>query len=171
MAFELLGWPDEEVTLDLDHRDFPYAGKFVMSSTGKAISRSDGDVVAAASFSADRTDSSQLWIRYLAVHREYQGEGLGEQLCRGVHAAARERGYETVVIAVNNPHAYVSAYRAGFAFTGRETGIAELILSTAAERTQATYQDGLERFLGRNGIDSRFIQDKLDEATPADQSP
>ncbi|ERH03826.1 MAG: hypothetical protein J07HR59_00951, partial [Halorubrum sp. J07HR59] len=37
MEFTVLGWPPEAPTLRLDFRTFAYAGKFVMSTTGKAV--------------------------------------------------------------------------------------------------------------------------------------
>ena len=37
MEPRLLGWPEDGPTLRLDHRRFSYAGKFVMSNTGKAV--------------------------------------------------------------------------------------------------------------------------------------
>ncbi|MFB6303558.1 MAG: GNAT family N-acetyltransferase [Haloferacaceae archaeon] len=37
MEFSVVGWPEDGPTLDLDHRRFAYAGKFVMSTTGKAV--------------------------------------------------------------------------------------------------------------------------------------
>jgi GNAT superfamily N-acetyltransferase len=43
MEFRLLGWPADGPTLRLDHRRFAYAGKFVMSNTGKAVVREDAD--------------------------------------------------------------------------------------------------------------------------------
>ncbi|MUV90296.1 GNAT family N-acetyltransferase, partial [Halapricum sp. CBA1109] len=48
MEYALLGWADDGPTLRLDHERFAYAGKFVMSATGKAVARADGDVLAAA---------------------------------------------------------------------------------------------------------------------------
>ena len=39
MEYVLLGWPPDGPTLRLDHRRFAYAGKFVMSTTGKAVVR------------------------------------------------------------------------------------------------------------------------------------
>ena len=47
MEFALLGWPEDGHSLRLDYREFAYAGKFVMTSTGKAVV-GDAGVVAAA---------------------------------------------------------------------------------------------------------------------------
>ena len=47
MEFEILGDEADGPTLELDYREFAYAGKFVMSSTGKSVARADGDVVGA----------------------------------------------------------------------------------------------------------------------------
>ena len=179
----LLGWPPDGPTLRLDHRRFSYAGKFVMSNTGKAVVREgDGEgggpgdphrrgdggagndggggeyadgVLAAAAFNEDRTDPSTLWLRYVTVRADRRGEGLGPRLCAFVTARAAERGYDRVRIAVNNPFAYEALYRAGFAFTGEETGLAELVLERpaggpAADRSAATYRDGLQRYRDRD---------------------
>jgi len=123
----LLGWPPDGPTLSLDHERFAYAGKFVMSATGKAVAREDGTVGAVA-FSADRTDETCLRLRYVTVRDDRRGEGIGPRLLRFVSERAREHGYESVRIAVNNPFAYEACSRAGFAFTGQETGLAELVL-------------------------------------------
>src|SRR6056297_3584918 len=102
MEFVVLGWPPDGPTLRLDYRHFAYAGKFVMSNTGKAVVRetsdretgpalapSDGDddagdydagIVAALAFNADRTDDATLWYRYVTVHSAAKGRGLGPRL-------------------------------------------------------------------------------------------
>jgi len=46
VTFEVLGWPEDGPTLSLDHERFSYAGKFVMSSTGKAVLLSDAAAAA-----------------------------------------------------------------------------------------------------------------------------
>ena len=206
MEFVLLGWPPDGPTVTLDYREFSYAGKFVMSNTGKALAREgrptgaprteragseqgerpasrgderskspgraedgdtdsgppvteDGDaaddVVAAAAFNGDRTDAGTCWIRYITVRRDRRGDGIGPRLAAFVADRAEERGYDRARIAVNNPFAYQALYRAGFAFTGEETGVAELVLDrplgddAAAARSRATYQAGLDRYRAR----------------------
>jgi len=173
MEFALLGWPAAGPTLRLDFREFSYAGKFVMSNTGKAVVRdpwgpraapptvdadverpepgSEGDpferdVVAAAAFNEDRTDPGVLWIRYITTRHDRRGEGIGARLAAFVAERAAERGYRRCRIAVNNPFAYHALYKAGFVFTGRETGLAELVLERPGERDAATYQCGLDTF-------------------------
>ncbi|WP_436925803.1 GNAT family N-acetyltransferase [Halosimplex amylolyticum] len=192
MEYVLLGWPADGPTVTLDYREFSYAGKFVMSSTGKAVVRDpaerasgaegegnpdeptgppvteDGDaaadVVAAAAFNEDRTDSGTCWIRYITVRQDRRGEGIGPRLAAFVADRARDRGYDRARIAVNNPFAYQALYRAGFRFTGEETGVAELVLdrpldgtdgdsdATAAhpDRSRATYQAGLDVYRERD---------------------
>jgi GNAT superfamily N-acetyltransferase len=183
MDFALLGWPPDGPTLRLDYRRFAYAGKFVVGSTGKAVARApaaaggdagddgpppdpdhdsnaavdadfDDDVLAAASFSADRTDPDRLCIRYVTVRSDRRGEGLGSHLLAFVAARADDRGYDRVRIAVNNPAAYRAAHRAGFAFTGSETGLAELVCERPAARPAPrdadAYRDGLDRYRGRD---------------------
>lgn len=163
MEYELLGWPDDGPTLRLDHEQFSYAGKFVMSSTGKAVLRHsdaeqvsddsayDDDVLAAVAFDPDRTDETTLRCRYITVRRDRRGEGLGPRLLRFVADRARARGYERVSIAVNNPYAYEAAYRAGFAYTGETTGLAELVCAfPPADDSRERYQAGLSRYRDRD---------------------
>lgn len=180
MEFVVLGWPPEGPTLRLDYRRFSYAGKFVMSNTGKAVVRApsgndgpadgtgDGDesvaregdgewaddVFAAAAFNEDRTDPAVLWLRYVTVRADRRGDGLGPRLAAFVASRAAERGYERVRIAVNNPFAYEALYKAGFAYVGRRTGLAELVLERPAarpvERDAAAYREGLAAFRERD---------------------
>jgi len=181
MEYALLGWADAGVTLRLDYRRFSYAGKFVMSATGKAVARtaspatdggseradaadrSDGSeddyddgVLAAVAFDADRTDETVCRLRYITVREDRRGEGIGPRLAAFVAARATDRGFERVRIAVNNPYAYEALYRAGFAFTGAETGLAELVLErpagrgAVADRDPDTYRRGLDVYRERD---------------------
>jgi len=152
VEYELLGWPDDGPTLRLDYREFSYAGKFVMSNTGKAVARSEGEVVGAVSFNEDRTDPDRAWLRYVTVREDRRGDGVGPRLAAFATTRLHERGYETVRIAVNNPFAYRALYRAGFGFTGEETGIAELVLTHPSDRDAERYRDGLDRFAGREDL-------------------
>lgn len=174
VTFELLSWPDDGVRLDLDHRKFAYAGKFVLPGTGKAVGRA-GDrtkgermdtgvdgvdapasaeaVLAAVAFDADRTDPNRCRLRYVTVRRDRRGERLGPRLAAFVLDRTVENGwFETARIAVNNPFAYVAAYRAGFGYTGTETGIAELELDypPPADREPERYRRGLAAFGDRD---------------------
>jgi GNAT superfamily N-acetyltransferase len=172
---ELLGWPPDGPTLRLGHERFAYAGKFVMSDTGKAVVRADGDVVAAASFSPDRTDEDVLRIRYVTVRADRRGEGLGPRLAEFVVQRARERGFAVVKIAVNNPFAYEALYRAGFRYTGERTGIAELVLARRCDQTATrtdegapSYSAGLEQFGERDLTDAEraFVERQLSTGQP-----
>lgn len=168
MEFALLGWPEDGPTLRLDHEQFSYAGKFVMSTTGKAVVRAnpatssdpddspdDSDVLAAVAFDADRTDATTLRCRYITVRRDCRGEGIGPRLLRFLSEHARKRGYDRLSIAVNNPYAYEAAYRAGFAFTGETTGIAELVCAFPPDdASHDRYQDGLDRYRERDLTDA-----------------
>ena len=167
MEFALLGWPKDEHPLRLDYRRFAYAGKFVMTTTGKAVVGDDG-VVAAVAFDADRTDSETLCVRYVTVREDRQGERLGPRLLRYLRDCASERGYARVSINVNNPFSYQAAYRAGFCFTGEEAGIAELTLEWPGERSPDRYQAGLTVFRQRDLSDDEaaFLDDKLDSDLP-----
>jgi GNAT superfamily N-acetyltransferase len=199
MRFELVGWPDEAVKLALDYRAFSYAGKFVVTNTGKAVALADpgpvaseegdardgdpgpppatdvdgvvdpdGHVLGAVAFNADRTDPDTWWLRYVTVRGDRRGEGVGPRLVAFTTDRLRERGAERVRIAVNNSYAYEALYRAGFAFTGEETGIAELVLGfPARDRSRATYQAGLDLFRERGpGADERAFLDRKSGADP-----
>ena len=155
MNFELLGWPDDGPTLALDHEHFAYAGKFVMSNTGKAVAREDGEILAAVAFNADRTDDRTLWLRYVTVRDDRRGDGIGPRLCAFVRDRALDRGFEALRIAVNNPFAFEALHRAGFGYTGETTGIAELVLAypPPADRS-ARYREGLRQFRDRERSES-----------------
>ncbi|WP_254829802.1 GNAT family N-acetyltransferase [Haloglomus salinum] len=178
----VLGWPDEGPTLRLDYRRFAYAGKFVMSSTGKAVAyapeRGDpGDseaVRAAAAFDADRTDPDTLKLRYLTVRQDARGGGLGARLSAFVAARAAEEGFDRVAIGVNNAFSYEALYKAGFAWTGEASGLAELVLARPADRPADAdgerYREGLDRFRGRDGLsdaERAFLDDREGAAPPA----
>ncbi len=189
---EIVGWPADGPTLALHHERFSYAGKFVMSNTGKAVARLESgsidlppdvptdasatgtpayetDVVAAVAFNEDRTDADTCWIRYVTVERDHRGQGIGPRLTAHVRDAARDRGYDRLRIAVNNPYAYDALWKAGFGFTGRTTGLAELVLEHPAD-DPASYRRGLERFqTGDRSLSSEevaFVRDRLDRGPP-----
>ena len=187
-ALTLLGWPDDDPRLDLDHERFAYAGKFVTGRTGVAIARaardsdgnvpgrdSDGneaerDVLAAVSFSPDRTDETTLRLRYVTVRKDRRGERLGPRLCAFVARRARTRGYDRVAIAVNNPFAFVALYRAGFGATGEQTGMAErvLVAPDPTDRDPAAYRQGLGAFAERDLPEAaqEFVKRRRDGEPP-----
>lgn len=173
VELELLGWPPDGPKLPLDHERFSYAGKFVMTTTGKAVAREDGDVVAAVAFNEDRTDETTLWLRYVTVARDRRGEGIGPALLEHVRDRALECGYDRLRIAVNNPYAYEALHRVGFGYTGETTGIAELVLEYAPDERPASdvahrYRDGLEAFRDRDLTDEerRFLEERLERGPP-----
>jgi GNAT superfamily N-acetyltransferase len=160
MEYAVCGWPEDGPTLRLDYREFAYAGKFVMSQSGKAVAREPDEattesefaeeIVAAVAFNEDRTDSLTLWLRYITVRADRRGEGLGACLAAFITERALAREYDRLRIAVNNPFAYEALYKAGFGYTGRETGLAELVLERPAERSRSTYQAGLDIYRERD---------------------
>lgn len=144
-----------------------------MSSTGKAVLESGGSVMAAVAFSDDRTDESIAWLRYVTVRSDQQGEGIGPKLCLFTTQTLLNRGYDRVNIAVNNPIAYQALYRAGFGFTGEETGIAEAVLTYPSARSTRQYQDGFAVFEDRD-LDSsnrRVLERHRDGTPPAIVDP
>jgi GNAT superfamily N-acetyltransferase len=166
MEYTVLGWPEDGPTLRLDYRQFSYAGKFVMSSTGKAVARDGSTILAAVAFNEDRTTSDTLWLRYITVRQDRRGEGIGARLAAFITDHAHEREYESVTIAVNNPFAYQALHKAGFGFTGERTGIAELVLEHPSDRTR--YQEGLDVFRERDLSEAErtFLNAKADTQIP-----
>ncbi|WP_142858826.1 GNAT family N-acetyltransferase [Salinigranum halophilum] len=180
MEYDLVGWHDDDdgggPQVRLDYRAFAYAGKFVMSATGVALVRDERDplaldvgadepaqfgdptVVAAVAFNEDRTDPETLWLRYVTVRGDRRGEGIGPRLVAFVCEHARERGYARCRIAVNNVFSYEALAKVGFAFTGRETGLAEVVLDRDLRGGSGvdtdTYQRGLDVFRGRDCSDA-----------------
>ena len=179
MEYAFLGWHDGEgggPRVRLDYRAFAYAGKFVTSSTGVAVVRDvtdplsldvdedeppqigDPAVVAAVAFNEDRTDSETLWLRYVTVRGDRRGEGVGPRLIAFVCKRAHERGYARCRIAVNNVFSYEALSKVGFAYTGRETGLAEVVLDRELRGEAAvdadTYQRGLDVFRERDCSDA-----------------
>jgi len=190
VRYAVLGDADDGPTLLLDWESFSYAGKFVMSNTGKAVAyegeplaeRADADwppdaraaddpvsdVVGAVSFNGDRTDAATAWLRYVTVRDDCRGDGVGARLCAFAadHLLA---GRERVRIAVNNPFAYEALHKAGFGFTGEETGLAELVLERPHPDRAAAYQDGLDRYHDRelSPEEERFLDGKQGASPPA----
>ncbi|WP_152040853.1 GNAT family N-acetyltransferase [Salinigranum salinum] len=198
MEYAIRGWhddPDGGPRLRLDYRAFAYAGKFVMSSTGTAVVRdgtdpwalddtvreaddepsriSDPTVVAAVAFNEDRTDADALWLRYVTVRADRRGEGIGPRLVAFVCERARERGYELCRIAVNNVFSYEALAKAGFSYTGRETGLAEVVLERDLGVDPSvdpdTYRRGLDVFRERDlsAGERAFLDDREAAGPPA----
>ncbi|WP_280536545.1 GNAT family N-acetyltransferase [Halopenitus sp. POP-27] len=143
------------------------------------------DVVAAVAFNRDRTDPSTLWIRYVSVHTARRGEGLGPRLVADLVRCVRDREstdggtgdgrtdtIDRIRIGVNNPFAYEALYKVGFAFTGRETGVAELVLErpidAPADRDRETYRAGLDvyRDRDRGEPEASFLDERVDGEGP-----
>jgi len=151
MHFDILGYPADGPTLDLDHEQFAYAGKFVMSKTGKTVARDNGEIVGAIAFNEDRSDADAIRLRYVTVREDRRGEGIGPRLLRFTAHSLRP-DTDQVLIAVNNPIAYLACYRAGFVSTGEETGMAEILLRYApdSDRSSERYNEGLSIFQRRD---------------------
>ncbi len=201
MEFVVVAASDKGATLRLDYRAFAYAGKFVVGSTGKAaLYTPDGspaapgweperplpdgvdadaferDVVAAVSFSPDRTDPDRCRLRYITVHAACRGAGVGPELIARTVAWLADTGYDRVRIAVNNPFAYEACYKCGFAYTGETTGLAELELERPTDRPAAarddrgTYLSGIVAFRDRDAdrteAERRFLVSRIGERQP-----
>ena len=196
MEYAFLGGPGSGATLRLDYRAFAYAGKFVVGSPGKAVLRTpdgspavpewepdeplpstvearefDDDVVAAVSFSPDRTDPDCCRLRYVTVHVARRGEGLGPRLVDRTVSRLAADGYDRVRIAVNNPFAYAALYKCGFAYTGERTGIAELVLERPAAEGgvegEPTVEKGADADRYRAGL--RAFRDGDRDLDPAER--
>jgi len=168
MELVVLGGPGDGPTLSLDHEAFAYAGKFVVSNTGKAVAREDGEIVAAAAFSDDRTDEDCAWIRYVTVRVDRRGERIGPRLLDHVAEHLLGEG-KRVRIAVNNPFAYEAAYKAGFGYTGEETGLAERVLERPSDAGTEAYREGITAFAARTDLspaEKRFVSARGDGGPP-----
>ena len=164
----MLGGPGDGPTLRLDHERFAYAGKFVVSRTGKAVAREEGEVLAAASFDRDRTDETVARIRYVTVRGDRRGEGIGPRLLSFLAARLLD-DVRRVLIAVNNAYAYEAAYKAGFSNTGERTGLAEAVLARPGDRSTAAYRAGLAWLRERDGLTAReraFVDGRVGAAPP-----
>lgn len=163
---EFVGWSD--TALELDEDEFAYAGKFRVPS-GKAVTRAKGEgededgIVAALSFSPDRADSDAVRVRYIAVREDLHGEGIGSSLLDFAANRLLER-YEAVRISVNNPYSYAAARKAGFGWTGDETGLAELVMERPCEDDER-HEGALRLFAERDLSDEEeeYVKKKLDE--------
>lgn len=106
--------PGDDPDVELDHGRFPYAGKLTTRDVGLILGRDRGEVVAAASYSIDRTDEDRCVIRYIAVRRDRQGEGLGTELLAATPGILFDRRFDSIKMAARSPYALVAAVRAGF---------------------------------------------------------
>ena len=101
----------------------------------------------------------------------YRSHSVDSSVRSSLNEAARDRGYENLRIAVNNPFAYEALYKAGFGYTGERTGLAELVLSVDGPRDRERYQDGLdlyrERDLEPNEGVVAFLESRRDTDPPA----
>jgi GNAT superfamily N-acetyltransferase len=173
MDVVVLGTAEEGPSLRLDHEVFAYAGKFVMTTTGKALAREKGSVIGAAAFNRDRTDESTVWVRYITVRKKRRGEGVGPVLLGELADRLLSDGgpgpCSRVRIAVNNPFAYEAAYKAGFGYVGEGTGVAELVLERPGGRDRDLYRRGIELFADRSGLtrdERRFVAARRQEDPP-----
>lgn len=194
MEYAVIATPDDGLGLRLDWERFSYAGKFVMTNTGKAVVAEDGilddpewppapraadtpGVIAAVSFNRDRLDPETAWLRYVTVRRDRRGRGIGPRLCAFTADWLKEAfDVRRVRIAVNNPYAFDALHKAGFAWTGEETGLRERVLERPAVSVDATverrYVEGLRSYLetdGTDGTDAQrsFIEDRTRRGPPA----
>jgi GNAT superfamily N-acetyltransferase len=190
VELHLLGWPADSPRLELDHERFAYAGNFSTGRTGIAVAVEDGvdvpdqpiaqpdgsgrslpsdSVLGAVSFDEDRAAEGALRIRYVSVREDRRREGIGPQLLAFVVGRATERGFERVRIGVNNPIAYQACYRAGFEFTGEESGMGELVLEAPppTDRSGDRYRDGFEQFADRDlPPEQRTVVDRHRDGDP-----
>lgn len=145
--------PADGPRLQLDHEAFAYAGKFVMTNTGKAVIEEDREILGAVAFNRDRTDEEIWWCRYITVRTDRRGEGIGASLLESVAEQLLRRADATrVKIAVNNPFAYEASYKAGFGYSGEQTGIAELVLTRPSPQDPQMYLRGLEEYRDRDDL-------------------
>jgi len=200
MEYALVCRPGEGATLRLDYRAFAYAGKFVVGAPGKSVIRTpdggpaapdwtpdeplpetvtpdafEADVIAAVSFSPDRTDPDCCRLRYVTVHAARRGEGIGPRLIDETVADLAADGFDRVKIAVNNPFAYEACHKCGFGYTGKRTGLAELELERPAAMPAHVdprrYREGMATFRETDGelsrAERRFVAERVERGPPA----
>ncbi|ERH03801.1 MAG: hypothetical protein J07HR59_00924, partial [Halorubrum sp. J07HR59] len=98
---------------------------------------------------------------------------LGAKLAAFTADRIEDNGYDTVRIAVNNVFAYEALHKAGFGYTGRETGLAELVLERPGPDPSVRYQEGLDVFRERDLSDGEasFLETRRGVAPPERVSP
>jgi GNAT superfamily N-acetyltransferase len=168
VRIEIRGTPEGGPPVDLDHNKFRYAGKFNMTTTGKALLFDREECGGVISFSTDRSCNNRIWVRYISVRDDYQASGIGPRFLRTTVTELLDHA-QTIRIAVNNPFAYVAAYKAGFVFTGKQTGIAELLLEHPGTLTIDVYRTGLELFRDADhlsAVERSFVEEKFTEPLP-----
>jgi GNAT superfamily N-acetyltransferase len=169
--WELERGADADDATDAESRPDPSVGSDAAPGGPPRIG--DPTVVAAVAFNEDRTDADTLWLRYVTVRADRRGEGLGPRLVAFVRDRARERGYARCRIAVNNVFAYEALAKAGFAYTGRETGLAEVVLDCDLRAVSGVdadaYRRGLDVFRERDlsPAEAAFLAAREDAAPPA----
>lgn len=187
MEYAVIATPDDSLGLRLDWERFSYAGKFVMTTTGKAVVVEDGvlddpewppgpreaeadGVVAAVSFNCDRNKPDTAWLRYVTVRGGDRGSGIAPRLCAmTVEWLLSEFGVSQVRIAVNNPYAFDALYKAGFGWTGEETGLQERVLEyPSPEPAGSRYASGLRSYLGADISDDEraFVESRATRGPP-----
>ena len=171
MDFEIVGYPGDEVSLDLSHEDFSYAGKFGVSDTGKSVLREDDEIVGAVAFDRDRTDDDVVKLRCIEVKAGMRGEGRGSKLARFTTSRLLGEGVEKVKISVNNPYSYHAMYKAGFEYTGEKRGLRDFVLEYPAYDSEG-YGEGLKKFLEIDDLSEEergFVEERLDIAERAQE--
>jgi ribosomal protein S18 acetylase RimI-like enzyme len=98
-----------------------------------AVDPSRGGIVAVARYVTAEEDPGSADIA-LTVSDRWQGRGIGGELTRRLLERAREEGIEqmTATVLADNVRSLRMLRTAGFAVTGRETGIIELGLEVEA---------------------------------------
>ena len=190
MEYAVIATPDDAIGLRLDWERFSYAGKFVMTNTGKAVAVEDETlddprwppdpqeaeaegVVAAVSFNRDRNDPDTAWLRYVTVRGTDRGRGIAPRLCAmTVDWLLAEFDVSRVRIAVNNPYAFDALYKAGFGWTGAKTGLQERVLECPYPDDgdpASRYVEGLRSYLDTDigEAERAFVESRASRGPPA----
>tara|TARA_A100001037_G_scaffold240057_2_gene219846 strand:+ start:6245 stop:6784 length:540 start_codon:yes stop_codon:yes gene_type:complete len=145
IKFNTLGDGEGGPPIFLERDKFSYAGKFIGKDTGKILAKNGERIIAALSFSGDRNDKDIVWIRYVVVEKNLRGKGIGPKLLSYAVESLMGR-VKLVKIATNNVFAYRALYKSGFEYTGKKTGILELVLECPSTQTRERYLEGIEAF-------------------------
>lgn len=162
-SFSISSLSGESDDLELPHQQFPFAGKFGRRQTGTAILSEEGELVGAIAFSPDRTDETTCRIRYLAVRRDRQQEGIATDLVATFTDWAVDGEFERVCIAADTPYAAVAVARAGFAYTGEVAPRGEVVFCYPGDG-DTHLESALSRLLERSlpTAQERFIRARFE---------
>ncbi|MFW6448772.1 MAG: GNAT family N-acetyltransferase [Halobacteriota archaeon] len=167
-AFRVSSRPGEPDALTLSHERFPFAGRFGRRRTGTALLEVADEPVAAVAFSPDRADAKRYRVRYWAVRRDRQGEGLGRTLIDAFAGWALGGPAAEVAVGAESPHAAVALDREGYGPTDERGPRGEVVFVKPAPDAGPGLETALEALLELPLTDSqrRYIRERRSAGRP-----